>query len=325
MKALKVTGILLAVVVVCVAGAGIYVKTALPHTGAAPVLTIERTPERVARGSYLAHHVAVCMDCHSTRDWQLYAGPMVPGTLGGGGEKFTKEMGFPGTFYAPNITPFGIGDWTDGELFRAITTGVTKEGNALFPVMAYHRFGRMDKEDVLDIIAYIRTLPPLPNAVPASAPAFPVNFLINLMPQPAAFTQKPAAADPVAYGAYLVNAAGCVDCHSKTEKGKVIPGSEFGGGMAFRQLGGTLLSPNITFDPATGIGNWTKAFFIRRFRQYADSNYEPTHLQPQDLNTPMPWTMYAGMTEADLGAIYDYLKSLPPKNHLVARVADQNK
>jgi len=325
MKALKITGILLAVVVVCVAGAGIYVKTALPNTGPAPVLTVERTPERIARGSYLAHHVAVCMDCHSTRDWALYSGPMLPGSLGGGGEQFTKEMGFPGTFYASNITPYTLGKWTDGEIFRAITTGVNKEGRALFPVMAYHRFGCMDKEDVLDIIAYIRTLPPVEKDVPASQPAFPVSFLINTMPQKASFTMRPAATDPVAYGAYLVNAAGCVDCHSKTDKGKVVPGTEFGGGMEFRQPGGTLRSPNITFDRATGIGNWSKEIFVRRFRQFADSSYQPIRLNPQDMNTPMPWTMYAGMTPQDLGAIYDYLKSIKPIAHQVERIAINSK
>lgn len=321
MKALKITGYILLLLLLVIAGAGIYLKTALPDTGPPPDLRIERTPARLERGYYLAHHVAVCMDCHSTRDWTLYSGPLKPGTLGGGGEKFTKNMGFPGTFYAPNITPYGLENWTDGEVFRAITTGVNREGKALLPVMAYHRFGQMDREDVYSIIAYIRTLPSVAQAVPPSQPEFPVNFLINLMPKPAAFTVRPSPSDTVAYGAYLVNASGCVDCHSKTDQGKVIPGSEFGGGMEFRQPGGILHSPNITFDRATGIGSWSKKYFIQRFRQYADSNYRPIPINPQDINTPMPWTMYAGMNETDLGAIYEYLKTIKTKNHQVARYA----
>lgn len=310
MKALKIIGIVLLVLIVCVSAAGIYLKTALPDTGPAPDIKVERTPERIARGAYLAHHVAVCMDCHSTREWNFYSGPMAATNQGGGGESFKKEMGFPGNFYAPNITPYALESWTDGEIFRAITTGVTKDGGALFPLMAYHRFGRMDQEDVVSIIAYIRTLPPVKNDVPRSEIDFPVNFLINTMPQAAAFTKRPHADSTIAYGAYLVNAAGCVDCHSKTDKGKVVPGTEFGGGMAFRQPGGVLVSPNITFDAATGIGNWTKEAFVQRFRHYADSSYKKVPVGPEQLNTPMPWTMYGGMTTEDLEAVYAYLKTV---------------
>ena len=319
MKILKITGIILGTLVVLVAGAGIYVKTALPNTGPAPDLKVEQTPERLARGKYLAHHVTLCMDCHSTRNWALFSGPMVAEGAGGGGEKFAKEMGFPGTFYAPNITPYALGSWTDGEVFRAITTGVTKSGKALFPLMGYHRFGKMDPEDVYNIIAYIRTLPAVKKDNPPSAPDFPVNFLINTMPQSAQFSLLPDESNPVAYGAYLVNAAGCVDCHSQLDKGKVIPGTEFGGGMVFQQPAGTIHSANITSDAATGIGNWSKEAFVSRFRQYADSSYTPAEIDPKKTNTPMPWTMYAGMKPGDLGAIYDYLRSVPPLVHEVPR------
>ncbi len=321
MKALKITGIVLGAILLLLAIGGIYLKTALPNTGEAPQLTVQKTPERIAHGKYLAHHVAVCMDCHSKRDWSLYSGPMAAAGQGGGGEAFISEMGFPGNFYAPNITPYHLADWTDGEIFRAVTTGVNKEGKALFPVMAYHRFGRMDAEDVKDMIAYIRTLPPVENTPPPSEPAFPVSLLINTMPQKAAFVTRPAKHDAIAYGAYLVNVAGCVDCHSQTEKGAVIPGTEFGGGMAFEQPAGTLRSPNITFDAGTGIGSWSKETFVNRFRNYADSNYKAAAVGPQDFNTPMPWTMYAGMTPEDLGAIYDYLRSLKPIAHPVQRYA----
>ncbi len=319
MKILKITGIALGIIVVLAVGAGVYVKTALPNTGPAPDLKVESTPERIARGKYLAHHVTLCMDCHSTRDWQLFSGPMVAEGAGGGGEKFSKDMGFPGVFYAPNITPYALGSWTDGEIFRAVTTGVNKAGKALFPLMAYHRFGKMDKEDVYNIIAYIRTLPTVNKDNPLSEPDFPVSFLINTMPQPAQFTRLPDTTNQLAYGAYLVNAGGCVDCHSQVDKGNVIPGTEFGGGMAFQQPAGTLHSPNITSDGETGIGNWTKEAFVNRFRQYADSSYKPAVVDPKKTNTPMPWTMYAGMTPGDLGAVYDYLRSVPPLVHVVPR------
>jgi mono/diheme cytochrome c family protein len=319
MKALKITGIIVALIVIGILAAGTYVKTALPNTGPAPDLKIETSALKVERGRYLANHVAVCMDCHSTRNWQLFAGPMAPGNLGGGGEVFNQEMGFPGTFYAPNITPHALGTWTDGELFRAITTGVNKAGKALFPLMAYHRFGKMDQEDIYSIIAYLRTLDPVAKEVPASKADFPVSILINTMPQPAAFTKLPAESDRLSYGQYLINASGCVDCHSKTDKGKVIAGTEFGGGMEFKQPAGIIRAPNITLDPETGIGNWTRDMFVQKFKHYMDSNYVAAQLGPDDLNTPMPWSMYAGMKPADLEAIYDYLKSLKPIVHDVKR------
>lgn len=82
----------------------------------------------IARGKYLANHVAVCMDCHSTRKWNKYSGPMDENAQGAGGEIFDQNMGFPGKFISPNITPYALREWTDGEIFRAITSGVNKDG-----------------------------------------------------------------------------------------------------------------------------------------------------------------------------------------------------
>ncbi|WP_221392158.1 c-type cytochrome [Dyadobacter sp. NIV53] len=318
MKALKITGKVLACLAIIIAAALIYVKAALPNTGAAPELKIERTAARIERGKYLANHVTVCMDCHSTRDWSQYAGPL-SGGLGAGGEAFTQEMGFPGKFYAPNITPYTLASWTDGEIFRAVTTGVSKSGKALFPVMGYHRFGQLDKEDIYAVIAYIRDLEPVKKDVPQSEPDFPVNFLINTMPQEAAFTTIPSEADEVAYGKYLITATGCVDCHSKTEKGSVVPGTEFGGGMEFKSPNGTVRSPNITMHKETGIGHWTKEAFVARFKAYIDSAYISPKVAAGELNTPMPWTMYAGMKEQDLAAIFAYLNTIKPITHKVEK------
>ena len=318
-KFLKITGFIVLGLVVIIAGAIAYVKIALPDTGEAPELTVERTPQRVERGRYLANHVAVCMDCHSTRRWDLYAGPMAEEGIGAGGEVFNREMGFPGEFYAPNITPHALGDWTDGEILRAMTTGVNKDGKALFPVMGYHRFGKMDKEDLYSIIAYLRTLEPIAKEVPESQADFPVNILINTMPQKADYQKIPARTDVVAYGGYLANATGCVDCHSKDDKGQVIPGTEFGGGMEFSMPGGIVRSPNITFDKETGIGTWSKEAFVARFKAYTHHDYKAAKLKPGELNTPMPWNMYGGMTNEDLEAIYAYLYSLEPIKNRVVR------
>ncbi|WP_159729914.1 c-type cytochrome [Sphingobacterium sp. 18053] len=313
MKIVKYLVIILGVVLLFVVLAGTYVRFTKPDIGPAPVLRIEQTATRIERGKYLSNHVAVCMDCHSKRDWSSFSGPIVPGTLGGGGEKFGKEAGFPGTIYSTNLTPYQLSSWTDGEIYRAVTSGVGKDGRALFPVMGYHRFGQMDKEDIYSIIAYIRTLPVVKTEVPPGELDFPINLLNRLSPVLAAHQPLPSPRDTVKYGAYLINAAGCVDCHSKQDKGKIVPGTEFAGGMEFKQPNGVVRAPNITMDPNTGIGNWTEELFVSRFKIYADSNYRLHQLLQDELNSPMPWKMYAGMSPEDVKAIYRYLKSLPPK------------
>ncbi|MCF0068841.1 cytochrome c [Dyadobacter sp. CY261] len=318
-KLLKIVGILLLVVILAAAAAATYVKTALPDVGDAPVLTIERTPERIERGKYLANHVNVCMDCHSSRDWSLFSGPLAPGNFGGGGELFSRDLGFPGVFYARNITPYGIGSWTDGEVFRAITSGQSKDGHALFPIMPYLNYGQLDKEDIYSLIAYIRTLAPVKHDIAAAEADFPVSILINTMPAKPNFTTRPAETDVVEYGRYMANAAGCVECHSKREKGTKVPGSEYGGGMEFPMPNGVTTSANITPDKTNGIGSWTADAFVKRFKAYADSTYKPHKIGPKDMNTAMPWMMYAGMKETDLRAIFAYLQTVKPLDNKVVK------
>jgi len=307
----KVLLTILIIVIVLVAAVASYVKFALPDVGTAPDLHIAITPERVQHGEYLANHVSLCMDCHSTRDWSKFSGPMIKGTNGKGGEFFDEKMGFPGKFYAKNITPANIKDWTDGEIFRTITTGVDKFGNALFPVMPYHYYGKMDKEDIYDIIAYIRSLPPIENKTPDRSIDFPMNFIVNTIPVKASFVQKPPKSDTIKYGAYLVNAAACMECHTPVKKGQIIPEFAFSGGRDFEMPNGVVNSANITPDKTTGIGGWTVEQFVARFKAYTDPSNTPK-LSSKDVNTIMPWTMLAGMDTSDLRSIYAYLQTLKP-------------
>jgi mono/diheme cytochrome c family protein len=319
-KFLKIFSRVLLVLLVIVIGIVAYIKLALPNVGDAPNLTIEKTAARVARGEYLANHVTVCIDCHSTRDWSRFSGPITEGTLGKGGDLFDQKFGFPGAYYAKNITPEGIGRYTDGELFRVITTGVTKEGRAMFPVMPYQYYGRMDEEDIYSIIAYIRSLQPVKNVVPESSSDFPMSIIINTIPTKASFTKMPAKTDVVNYGKYLVNAGACKECHTKFEKGKLIEGTDFGGGREFPFPDGAVIrSGNISPDAATGIGSWNETAFLAMFRVRSDSATLATKLKPGDFNSIMPWTMYGKMTDEDLKAIYAYLKTVTPINNTVVK------
>jgi mono/diheme cytochrome c family protein len=133
MKTFVKVVLVIVAVMVLVAGAGVgYLFAKYPDVPPPEDLTVTATPEKIARGEYLAKSVSQCVDCHAVRDFTKYAGPVVEGTLGRGGENF----GIPGTsvraLYSKNITPAGIGHWTDGELIRAITAGVNKDGRAAF-------------------------------------------------------------------------------------------------------------------------------------------------------------------------------------------------
>ena len=147
MKILKFLGIIVAILLFVVTGAGLFINFTKPNVGEPPQLIIKADSLSMERGRYLANHVAVCIDCHSKRDWSLFSGPVVPGTEGSGGEIFDQNAGFPGKIYSPNLTPAALSSWSDGELYNAITAGVGKDGHALFPLMAYQRFGRMSKKD----------------------------------------------------------------------------------------------------------------------------------------------------------------------------------
>jgi mono/diheme cytochrome c family protein len=314
---LKILGWLVVIVIVVIGIILSYVKFALPSVPA-PDLQVEITPERIERGEYLANHVWVCMDCHSDRDWNRFSAPPVPGTEGSGGDEFTEEMGFPGHYYATNITPGGIGDWTDGEVFRAITSGVGKDGRALFPIMPYTYLAKADREDIYAVIAYLRTLDPVERTYPESTSNFPMNFIINLIPAEPELKDGMDKKDKLAYGKYL--AWSCIECHTVAEKGQILEERSYAGGREFPlPKGGKVYSSNITPDPETGIGRWTEEQFIQRFKMYMDSAYEAPPVGENQFNTYMPWEMFAGMKESDLSAIYAYLQSVKPIPNQVVR------
>ncbi|HEY8399744.1 MAG TPA: c-type cytochrome [Cytophagaceae bacterium] len=319
-KVLRFVGIVLILLLIIAGAAIIFVNVKYPAVGPAPELKVKATPEMIERGKYLATHVAVCIDCHSTRDWSKLSGPIVPGTEGKGGEVFPPEFGFPGTFYSKNITPAALSSWTDGEIYRAITSGVSKDGKAFFPVMPYMNYNKMDSEDIYAIIAYIRTLHPVENAVPESKPDFPVSLLLKTIPEPANPEKRPNPSDTLVYGRYMFTVASCQECHTPMEKGKPVEGMFMAGGNEFQLPGGAVVrSSNLTPDKETGIGNMSKETFIKRFKYYINPEVVSNTVQPGGFNTIMPWVMYSGMTEEDLGAIYTYIQSLPPIKNKVEK------
>jgi mono/diheme cytochrome c family protein len=289
----------------------------LPQDIPVPQVSLPTSAEAIERGRYLATHVAVCMDCHSTRNWRYFSGPITPGTLGKGGEIFDESTGLPGLVIAKNITPSALGDWSDGELFRAITGGLQNDGDALFPVMPYDAYRTMDEGDLLAIMAYLRTLAPIENDVPDHRLDFPLNLIVNAIPREAELRTIDRE-DPVAYGEYLSKIGGCTWCHSPINATQqAIPEQLLAGGHEFPMGDYVVRASNISPDPETGIGNWTLAQFIARFRVYQGEAGRSLPLAEDGRNSLMPWTMYADMRDEDLAAIYAFLMQAEPHNNRV--------
>ena len=106
---------------------------------------------------------------------------------------------------------------------------------------------------------------------------------------------------PVDQGRYLAIAGNCMSCH--TSEG----GESFAGGVAFATPFGTMYSTNITPDPDTGIGRWTLAQFSRALREGVRPDGQ--HLYPA-----FPYTSFTRTSDADVAAIFSYLKTLTPVN-----------
>ena len=304
-------------VVVLVGGLVGWLALRSPAQRPASTERIEVSPERLARGRYLMDHVVDCIGCHSDFHYDRFAIPVKKGTGGQGGYPFDKRLGVPGVVQAQNITPdpeFGLGHWTDGEVIRAVREGVDRKGVALFPMMPYEQFREMSDEDVRSVVAYLRTFKPIRKQVAPRRLDFPVNLLIKFAPKPLdGPVAAPDAKDGLAYGRYLVTIAGCAVCHTPHDsKGQPQLDQKFSGGWELVGPWGRVVSANLTPHPDNYMGQASRDEFIGRFKAFETLDGENAPVATQGRNTVMRWPAFGGMTREDLGAIYDYLKTLKP-------------
>lgn len=315
-------------VVVLIAAAGLaWLALRKPDQRPPSTDKIEATPERLARGEYLVEHVSDCFGCHSDHHWDRFAIPIKAGTKGQGGYAFDAKLGVPGVVQAQNITQdkeTGLGDWTDGEILRAFREGVNRKGEALFPMMPYEGFHAMSDEDARSVVVFLRTVPAVNHPIAPRRLDFPVNLMIKFAPKP--LTGPVSAPDPkdsLAYGKYLVTIAGCAVCHTPhDDKGRPVAGAEFTGGWALVGPWGRVVSANLTPDPDNYMGQASRDEFIGRFKSFETLGDESAPVAPPGKNTVMAWPMFSGMTREDLGAIYDYLKTLPPVKKKINKFPD---
>lgn len=113
--------------------------------------------EKVKHGFYLVT-IAHCMECHTpmekgVRQWNT--------RLGAGGFEFPGPWGVSVSRNITQSKAKGIGAWSDDEIKRAITTGVSRDGSKLKPPMGFHYYATVTGSDLDDIVAYLRTVPAL--------------------------------------------------------------------------------------------------------------------------------------------------------------------
>ncbi len=246
-------------------------------------LKVAGTPDQIARGEHLAS--SLCASCHSVND-QL--------PLSGGRDVGASSPVPLGSFVSINLTPAGpLKDWSDGEILRVLREGVDRDGHSLM-VMSSNGLRYLSEEDKQAIIAYLRSQPPVVNAIP-NPPDQP-NLLAAVMtgagllkaepPLAGAVTAPPKAATSD-YGKYFVGFEDCRLCHGED------------------LMGGT--NPNFRKGPSLRVVlGWTQDQFVATLRTGKDPG---GHM----LSDAMPWRDIGRLDDIELGAVYAYLKSLPPK------------
>ena len=309
----KIIGYTLAALVTVAAAAFAFLYFRKPASQPPARLSVAMTPERIARGKYI-YTLADCDGCHSRHDQtKLYLPVTANGQAVG---QVMEEDGLPGRIVPSNLTTdreTGIGAWTDGEKMRAIREGIGRDGRALFPMMPYQLFRNMSDEDVQSLVAYLNTLKPVHNPLPATQVAFPVSLLIRSEPKPVtASISTPPRTNQIAYGEYLATLGVCEGCHTPFDKGSFVWSKRLAGGRTFSFKGFRVVSANLTPDRDSGIGNWNVDYFLERFTRHRNVPVEALPQVNKEQWTLMPWRNLSQLSNEDLSAIYAYLKSLPP-------------
>ncbi|WP_027556261.1 cytochrome c [Bradyrhizobium sp. Cp5.3] len=282
-----------------IAAAGVYWWLSAPAVGFA-VTAPAHTPN-LANGEEM-FNAGGCASCHAV--------PNQPDrTRLGGGVAIRSPFG---TFYAPNISPDpndGIGRWQEAEFVNAVMKGVSPSGQHYFPAFPYTSYQHARREDVLDLFAYLKTLPPVAGKVRDHDVRFPFDIRRNvgiwklLFMDGKPFAPETAQSAQWNRGAYLVNSFGhCAECHSpRNILGGIISGERFAGGPNPEGEGWV---PNIT---QKRLGDWSAkdiAYFLKT-GELPDGDSAGGAMTRVIKNTSL-------LSDADLAAMADYVKSLPP-------------
>lgn len=315
-KFLKILGIILGVVVLLLLGFAAYINFG-PRPAFEEVeikeINVEPTEARIERGAKLV--TTICAICHVGTNGALE------------GRHLMDAPPAFGKIYATNITQhpqFGIGEWSDGELYRLLRTGVRKDGHIAYPPMM--ATATIADEDIYSIIAYLKSdaarVQPSANNVPEAEPSFLLKMISKVGFKPYAYPEGPLeipdSSDVLAFGEYLANGPYfCFYCHSASFETndhfnpENSPGFYGGGNMMLSPDGSeVILTANITPHPTAGIGNWSEEAFIKAVTAGVRPDGAP-------VRAPMP--KFTALDSFELHAIWEYMKTVPPLANEVER------
>ncbi|MGJ5135804.1 c-type cytochrome [Bradyrhizobium oligotrophicum] len=290
--------LLLALCVLGAAGLAVFWWLTQPSTITLAAAT--RAPD-LANGQEM-FNIGGCASCHAV--------PNQPDRLKlGGGLPLSSPFG---TFYAPNISPDptdGIGRWSEAEFVNAVVRGVSPDGSHYYPAFPYPSYAAAKIDDVRDLFAYMKTLPPVAGASRAHDMPFPFNIRRTVgVWKLLFFDDKPFAANasrPAEWnrGAYLVNTFGhCAECHSpRNALGGIVSAQRLAGGPDPEGQG---FVPNIT---QKGLADWSESdisYFLET-GQLPDGDSAGGSMARVIRNTSQ-------LTPENRKAMAVYLKSLPP-------------
>jgi len=267
-------------------------------------LNVEITPARVQEGSRMV--LTYCYHCHYSP---------ITNTLSGDFSPMDEEIG---TLPTPNITRdsiYGIGSWTDGQLAYFLRTGIRPDGSF---VLFMPKFIKLSDEDLFSLIAFMRSDHPLVAATPVRSSKarytfmnkLIANFLVKPFEYPNEPIPEPDILDTVGFGRYLATVKfECFYCHStgSVHSSRLEPEKTrglFAGGETYHDREGNLVTAaNITMDSLTGIGSWTVGEFLKAVKY---------GIRPEGPATRWPMIPFSQLTDYEVLAIYEYLKSIPP-------------
>lgn len=256
----------------------------------------------IARGDYLAR-AGNCMACHTVRGGAEYAG----------GRAIDTPFG---TVYSSNLTPdaaTGIGTWSSAEFWRAMHNGRSKDGRLLTPAFPYTSYTLVSREDSDALYAYLHSRPAVSQPNRDHALRFPYNTQAALAVwralyfAPDRFTPDPTQTADWNRGAYLTQGlAHCSACHS--------PRDRWGGIDTARNLAGGMLpvqnwyAPALTATHEAGVADWSPQQIVQLLK--TGTTPGATVSGPM-AEVVLHSTQY--LSDADLGAMADYLRYLPGK------------
>ena len=275
-------------------------------------LQAPRDTAHLIRGQNIAE--MMCKHCHMNDAGTNLSGKNIV--------DLPKQFGTISSYNITNDPTIGIGKWSDGELYWFLRTGKRKSGivNSIMPTMPH-----ASEDDILSIITWLRSDDPTLQAATDEVKPNDWNFFMRFLGivalKPLELPAKPIAApdttNTVAWGKYLADdLISCYACHSADFSTNNISepsksGGYYAGGNQMPNLVGEIVSTaNITPDPETGIGNWTK----EQFR-----NATKNMIKPDGTPLVYPMVPHSALSDSEIDAIYAYLKTIPPVKNAVKR------